>query len=510
MQNKNLNTDTSKLTFASNLDELNLDIDFLIENSCLIFHIDSEQLHFSTNNSDYFNLAQQLEFITNLSAKYYVLDAKHIDQEIDRLRQNRNLSLIKDKGTELAAIDFTQDFIADAPVVKFIDTILEMAIEDLASDIHFEPYELNFRIRFRLDGILKEVKKLPLTASDKIQSRLKIMAKLDISEQRLPQDGSIKINLKGADWDIRVNSLPTIYGEKIVLRILDKRQSQILIDDLGLLDKQKHIYLDALKKPQGMILITGPTGSGKTVTLYTGLGILNTDKRNITTAEDPVEIKLEGINQVNIQPKIGLDFSACLRTFLRQDPDVIMLGEIRDLETAEVAIKAAQTGHLLLSTLHTNSAPDTIGRLINIGIAKYNLADSLQLIGAQRLVRKLCDLCKQAYNLNDKQLETQGFISIENHLKKLLKTTNISQLKTYKAGEGCKNCNQGYRGRVGIFELLPIDETLKNLLLADANLVEINKYAKTLMDFNIYKAGLCKIAQGITSLEELKLSVLEK
>lgn len=510
MHNNNLNTHIKKPTFATNLNRLNLDIDFLIENSCLIFHIDSNHLHFSTNTSDYFNLAQQLEFITGLSARYFALDKKHIEEEIDLLRQNRNLSLIKDKSTELAEIDFTEDFLSDAPVVKFIDTILEMAIEDFASDIHFEPYEQNFRIRFRLDGILQEVKKLPLNASDKIQSRLKIMAKLDISEKRLPQDGSLKINLKGEVWDIRVNSLPTIYGEKIVLRILDKRQSQIGIDQLGMLDEQKAIYLQGLKKPQGMLLITGPTGSGKTVTLYTGLGILNTDKRNITTAEDPVEIKLEGINQVNIQPKIGLDFSACLRAFLRQDPDVIMLGEIRDLETAKVAIKAAQTGHLLLSTLHTNSAIESIGRLVNIGIAKYNLADSLQLIGAQRLVRKLCNFCKEAYHLTKKQLEIQGFTTIETYLKKILKTANLTQLSLYRAGEGCENCNQGYRGRIGIFELLPIDEKLKNLLLGDASLADINKQAKISLEFNLYKAGLCKVAQGITSLEELKLSVLEK
>lgn len=523
---KNLNnlgdiSNLNKATFAPNLEEQNIDIDFLIENTCLIFHINSEQLYFSTNRTDHFALAEQLEFLTGLKALYFKIDSNHINQEIERLSQNRNLSLLKEKDEEATELDLSADSVSDAPIVKYINTILNMAVSSFASDIHFEPYEQNFRIRFRLDGILQEKKNLPIKASEKILSRLKIMAKLDISEKRLPQDGAIKLNIGGEDWDIRVNTLPTIYGEKIVLRILDKRQSQIGIDDLGLLKEQKQIYLNSLSKPQGMILITGPTGSGKTVSLYTGLGLLNTSERNISTAEDPVEIKLDGINQVNIQPKIGLDFSECLRAFLRQDPDIIMVGEIRDLETAEIAVKAAQTGHLVLSTLHTNSAVDTIARLVNLGIEKYNLADSLQMIGAQRLVRKLCDFCKEEEKLSQLELERRGFFALEKAFKnsenflektsaKTLKSETLKNLKIYKAGAGCDKCNQGYKGRVGIFEILEVDEKLRELLLANANLSTIKTHAKSLIKLDLEKSGLHKVAQGITSLKELERSLLLK
>lgn len=510
-----------KATFAPNLEEQNIDIDFLIENTCLIFHINSEQLYFSTNRTDHFALAEQLEFLTGLKALYFKIDSNHINQEIERLSQNRNLSLLKEKDEEATELDLSADSVSDAPIVKYINTILNMAVSSFASDIHFEPYEQNFRIRFRLDGILQEKKNLPIKASEKILSRLKIMAKLDISEKRLPQDGAIKLNIGGEDWDIRVNTLPTIYGEKIVLRILDKRQSQIGIDDLGLLKEQKQIYLNSLSKPQGMILITGPTGSGKTVSLYTGLGLLNTSERNISTAEDPVEIKLDGINQVNIQPKIGLDFSECLRAFLRQDPDIIMVGEIRDLETAEIAVKAAQTGHLVLSTLHTNSAVDTIARLVNLGIEKYNLADSLQMIGAQRLVRKLCDFCKEEEKLSQLELERRGFFALEKAFKnsenflektsaKTLKSKTLKNLRIYKAGAGCDKCNQGYKGRVGIFEILEVDEKLRELLLANTNLSTIKTHAKSLIKLDLEKSGLHKVAQGITSLKELERSLLLK
>lgn len=511
IENKKNQKKLEKLKFAHNLDVLNLNKDFLIENFCVIFFIDKRTLHFTStieNSRELSELSAQLSFLTGLKAKYFPKKTQEIEELIEKFRQEKNLSILKDPKEDLLEIDLNESFLSDAPVVQFINTILEIGINSLASDIHFEPYETDFRIRLRLDGVLKEIKTMTLTTSEKIISRLKIMAKLDISEKRLPQDGNIKITIKDEDWDIRVNSLPTIYGEKIVLRILDKRQSQISIKNLGFLPDQEIAYLNALEKPQGMILITGPTGSGKTLSLYTGLGILNTEDKNITTAEDPVEIKLDGINQVMIQPKIGLDFSECLRAFLRQDPDVIMVGEIRDLETAEISIKAAQTGHLVLSTLHTNSAIDTIVRLINIGIAKYNLADSLVLVGAQRLIRKLCNFCKIKNELSEIQLRAEGFYEIEDYLKNLLQIENLSELQIYKASKGCDKCNQGYKGRTGIFEILSLDNKLKNLLLADADLAEVSAYAQTLIGMNLQKSGLCKVAQGQSSLEELRVAVM--
>ncbi len=380
----------------------------------------------------------------------------------------------------------------DAPIVKFVNKILLDAIRQRASDIHFEPYETLYRVRFRVDGMLIEVARPPFAMRHRIAARLKIMARLDISERRLPQDGAIKLKLsRTRSLDFRVNSLPTVYGEKLVLRILDPTAAQLGIEQLGFTDEQRALYEHTLKQPQGMILVTGPTGSGKTVSLYTGINILNKVERNICTAEDPVEIKVDGINQVNILPKIGLDFASALRAFLRQDPDVVMVGEIRDLETADIAVKAAQTGHLVLSTVHTNSAAETLTRLANMGVSSFNIASAVSLIIAQRLARKLCHHCKEPIEIPRKALQKEG-----------LNNEEINQATLYKA-VGCKHCTQGYKGRIGIYEVVPITESMRQLIMRDANSLEIDQQARREGYPSLHRSGLLKVMQGITSLEEI-------
>ncbi|XKH61403.1 type IV-A pilus assembly ATPase PilB [Halomonas sediminis] len=380
----------------------------------------------------------------------------------------------------------------DAPIVKFVNKVLLDAIRRGASDIHFEPYETYCRVRFRVDGILLEVARPPFGMRNRIAARLKIMARLDISERRLPQDGAIKLKLsRTRSLDFRVNSLPTVYGEKLVLRILDPAAAQLGIEQLGFSDAQRGYYETALKQPQGMILVTGPTGSGKTVSLYTGINILNQIERNICTAEDPVEIKVTGVNQVNVLPKIGLDFASALRAFLRQDPDVVMVGEIRDLETAEIAVKAAQTGHLVLSTVHTNSAAETLTRLANMGVSSFNIASAVSLIIAQRLARKLCKHCKEAVEIPHEALEKQGLTPEE-----------IATATIYKP-VGCKHCTQGYKGRVGIYEVVPITDSMRQLVMRDANSFEIDAQARQEGYPSLHRSGLLKVMQGITSLEEV-------
>lgn len=379
----------------------------------------------------------------------------------------------------------------ETPIVRFVNKVLLDAIRTGASDIHVEPYEKAYRVRFRTDGILHEVTRPPINIAGRIASRIKIMSQMDISEKRVPQDGRIKMKVsKSRAIDFRVNTLPTLWGEKIVLRILDPSSAQMGIDALGYEDTQKQLYLGALHQHQGLILVTGPTGSGKTVSLYTGLNILNTAERNISTAEDPVEINLEGINQVPVNAKIGLDFSAALRAFLRQDPDVVMVGEIRDLETAEIAIKAAQTGHMVLSTLHTNSAPETLTRLRNMGIPAFNLATSVSLIIAQRLARRLCLNCKESTEIPEKVLREEGFTDEQ-----------LDDLQLFKA-VGCDSCKEGYKGRVGIYEVVQINDAMSRIIMDDGNSIEIADQAQKEGFNNLRQSALSKVAQGLTSLEE--------
>ena len=395
-------------------------------------------------------------------------------------------------GEDSGAGDEEGDGLDETPIVRFVNKVLLDAIKQGASDIHFEPYEHNYRVRFRTDGVLREMVKPPRNLAPRLAARLKVMSQMDISERRVPQDGRIqmKISRKRA-IDFRVNTLPTLFGEKIVLRILDPTSAQLGIDALGYDADQKELYLKTLNQPQGMILVTGPTGSGKTVSLYTGLNILNTAERNISTAEDPVEINLEGINQVHVNPKVGLNFADALRSFLRQDPDVIMVGEIRDLETAEIAIKAAQTGHLVLSTLHTNSAAETITRLLNMGVPAFNVATSVDLIIAQRLARRLCPECSvPANDIPHDTLIKQGF------------TEEQLQDATIKKAVGCDNCNDGYKGRVGVYEVVPITPALSNLIMEEGNSLEIHRQAQAEGFRDLRTSALIKVAQGITSLEE--------
>ncbi len=381
----------------------------------------------------------------------------------------------------------------DAPIVKYINKVLVDAVRKGASDLHFEPYEKKYRIRFRIDGILYEIATPPVNLANRFSARLKVMARLDIAERRLPQDGRIKLRLaKNKSIDLRVSTLPTMWGEKVVLRILDSSAASLNIDMLGFDDKQKKLYLDTLAKPQGMILVTGPTGSGKTVSLYTGLNILNTSELNISTAEDPVEINLPGINQVQINPKAGLSFASALRSFLRQDPDVVMVGEIRDLETAEIAIKAAQTGHLVLSTLHTNSAAETLTRLLNMGVPAFNVASSVTLIMAQRLARRLCPHCKQPHHIPDNELLEMGYTQQE-----------ISEGITLYKPAGCDECSNGYKGRVGIYEMLPMSESIANLIMEGGNSLQIADMAIKEGMMTLYRSGLEKARMGITSLAEV-------
>ena len=380
----------------------------------------------------------------------------------------------------------------ETPIVRFINKVLVDAIKGGASDIHFEPYEKAYRVRFRTDGVLHEVAKPPMNLAGRMSARLKVMSQMDISERRLPQDGRIKMKLsKSRAIDFRVNTLPTLFGEKVVLRILDPSSAQMGIDALGYEPEQKDMYMQALVQPQGMILVTGPTGSGKTVSLYTGLNILNEPERNISTAEDPVEINLEGINQCHVNPKVGLTFAEALRSFLRQDPDVIMVGEIRDLETAEIAIKAAQTGHMVMSTLHTNSAAETITRLMNMGVPAFNVATSVSLIIAQRLARRLCTHCAEPADIPKETLLEEGFTEEDIADATLMKPV------------GCSKCSKGYKGRVGIYEVVRITDQISRIIMEGGNSIEISDMARSEGFNDLRRSAILKACQGLTSLEEV-------
>ncbi|MDH5611629.1 MAG: type IV-A pilus assembly ATPase PilB [Gammaproteobacteria bacterium] len=383
--------------------------------------------------------------------------------------------------------------IDDTPVVKFINKMLLDAIKKGASDLHFEPYEKRYRVRFRIDGMLREVASPPIGLSMKMAARLKVMSKMDTSEKRVPQDGRIKLKIsKNKAIDFRVNTCPTLFGEKVVMRILDPSSASLGIDMLGYEPDQKEHYMNALSNPYGMILVTGPTGSGKTVSLYTGLNILNKEDTNISTAEDPVEINLEGINQVNVNEKTGMTFEAALRAFLRQDPDIIMVGEIRDLATAEIAIKAAQTGHMVMSTLHTNDAPLTLARLVNMGVPPFNIAAAVNLIIAQRLGRRLCEKCKTVHDLPDSVLEEEGFTAEQIKAKPTL----------YKA-VGCDACDKGYKGRVGIYQVMPISEAIGKIIMDNGTALDVAEQAQKDGVNDLRQSAILKVISGVTSLEEI-------
>ena len=392
-----------------------------------------------------------------------------------------------------AADQVTRDDVDDAPVVRFVNKVLLDGIKRGASDIHFEPYEKAFRVRMRFDGVLKEIALPPVALSPKVVARLKVMSRLDIAERRVPQDGRIKMRLsKNRAIDFRVSTCPTLFGEKVVLRILDPSSAKLGIEALGYEDQQRHLYTHALSQPYGMILVTGPTGSGKTVSLYTGLNILNTEDRNISTAEDPAEINLEGINQVNVNPKVGLTFASALKAFLRQDPDVIMVGEIRDLETAEIAIKAAQTGHLVLSTVHTNDAPKTLTRLVDMGVKPYAIASTLSLVIAQRLARRLCGNCKEVVDIPREALLKEGFTEQQ-----------IDAGLTIYGPVGCSQCNSGYKGRVGVYQVMPVSEDIGRIIMEGGNAMQIAEQATVEGVWDLRRAGLQKVLDGVTGLEEI-------
>jgi type IV pilus assembly protein PilB len=396
-------------------------------------------------------------------------------------------------GDEDVQGDISSAEVDDAPVVRFVNKVMLDAIKRGASDIHFEPYEKHFRIRLRQDGVLTELARPPVALAMKIAARLKVMSRLDIAERRIPQDGRIKMRLsKNRAIDFRVNTCPTLFGEKVVCRLLDPSTALLGIDALGYEEEQKQLYLKNLMKPYGMILVTGPTGSGKTVSLYTGLNMLNTADRNISTAEDPAEINVPGINQVNVNPKVGLTFASALRAFLRQDPDIIMVGEIRDLETAEIAIKAAQTGHLVLSTLHTNDAPKTLSRLVDMGVKPYAIASSISLIIAQRLARKLCANCKEVVDVPAEALLKEGFTRAD-----------IESGITVFSAKGCPQCTNGYKGRLGIYQVMQVSETIGRIIMEGGNAMQIASQAKQEGVADLRMSGLKKVKDGITSLEEI-------
>ena len=445
----------------------------------------------------------QFQFHSGLNVEPVLTEALALTQSIDKALDTQMSSFAGLSDTSLDDLEFggaEDDFaldvdtsdVDDAPIVRFVNKVLLDAVHKGASDIHFEPYEDSYRVRIRVDGILEEIAKPPLNQGARVSTRLKVMARLDIAERRIPQDGRIKLKLsKNRSIDFRVSTCPIMFGEKIVLRILDSGNLKYGADTLGMEGFQKEQFLAAITKPHGMVLITGPTGSGKTVTLYSAISILNTNDRNISTAEDPAEIYLPGVNQVNINPKVGLTFASALRSFLRQDPDIIMVGEMRDTETAEIAMKAAQTGHMVLSTLHTNSAPQTLTRLVNMGVEPYNIVASVSLIIAQRLARQLCSHCKQPIDLPDEVLLRQGFTQQE-----------IGSFTVY-GPNGCSFCNAGYKDRIGIFEVLPLTEKIGKVIIQGGNSTDIEAQAKEEGIWSLRRSGLEKVKLGLTSIEEI-------
>ena len=446
----------------------------------------------------------EIKFHTNLAVEPILVDEDSIRRTLevwlqssdsldDSLEDADGLEALDVGGEDDGKAENVADGKDDTPIVKFVNKVLVDAIKKGASDIHFEPYETDYRVRLRIDGILKQSAKMPVKLNQRVTARLKVMAQLDIAEKRVPQDGRIKLNLsKTKQIDFRVSTLPTLFGEKVVLRILDASAAKLGIDKLGYEPDQQALFLEAIHKPYGMVLVTGPTGSGKTVSLYTALGILNDETRNISTAEDPVEIRLPGVNQVQQNNKRGMTFAAALRSFLRQDPDIIMVGEIRDLETAEIAIKAAQTGHMVLSTLHTNDAPQTIARLMNMGIAPYNITSSVTLVIAQRLARRLCPKCKKRVDLPEHTLLAEGFTEDQVRVG----------IELYEA-VGCDDCTNGYKGRVGVYQVMPMSEAIQEIILQGGNAMQIAEVAQKAGVSDLRQSALEKARQGLTSLAEI-------
>lgn len=464
-----------------------------------------DRLYIAISDPTNINALNVFKFNTGINTQGILVEENKLTAIIEKITREQEQVVLGDlSDTDLDELSITTDELSkqseevskddDAPIVRFINKILLDAINTKVSDIHFEPYEKIYRVRYRRDGILYEVAKPPINLSQRISSRLKVMSQLDISERRIPQDGHFKMNIsKTHHIEFRISTCPVSCGEKVVLRILDPTNATLGIDALGYDDKQKHLFLNAIKKPQGMVLVTGPTGSGKTVSLYTALNILNTDECNISTVEDPVELNVLGVNQVNVNNKAGLTFSTALRSFLRQDPDIIMVGEIRDLETAEIAVKAAQTGHLVLSTLHTNSAPETLTRLCNMGVPPYNIATSVSLIVAQRLARRLCKLCKIQENIPEETLFTIGF-----------KREDLKDLIVYGPSiKGCDECKNGYSGRVGLYEVLPITDKIGRIIMKGGNAIDILDAAREEGMITLRESGLNKVKAGLTSLEEI-------
>jgi len=503
------------------LDAVDLDLDIvkLVEEKLLTKHRilpllqRGKRLYVAVCDPTNLQALDDVKFQTTLRIEPVVVEQDKLDARVARAIEqvDTSMSSLDDGGDfdlenlEVSAADeevgeavTTQD-IDDAPIVRFVNKVMLDAIKRGASDIHFEPYEKHFRIRLRQDGVLTEIARPPVALSMKVAARLKVMARLDIAERRIPQDGRIKMKLsKNRSIDFRVNTCPTLFGEKVVCRLLDPSSAQLGIDALGYEENQKKIYLENLAKPYGMILVTGPTGSGKTVSLYTGLNILNTADRNISTAEDPAEIMVPGINQVNVNPKVGLTFAAALRAFLRQDPDIIMVGEIRDLETAEIAIKAAQTGHLVLSTLHTNDAPKTLTRLVDMGVKPYAIASSVSLIIAQRLARKLCANCKEPVDIPPEALLKEGFTRAD-----------IESGVTIFTAKGCTQCTGGYKGRVGIYQVMPCSEQIGRIIMEGGNAIQIAEEAKKEGVVDLRTSALKKVKDGVTSLEEINRVTIE-
>ncbi|MEN9903513.1 MAG: type secretory pathway, ATPase PulE/Tfp pilus assembly pathway, ATPase PilB [Pseudomonadota bacterium] len=495
------------------IDPQNLPRDLLDSRTCLQFRLlplgrRGNRLCIATADPTDQQAAEKVKFSTQLGIDWVIAEFDKLGRLVEASAASATETIEQIIGSDFkldaSRIELTgaegtskmEQDIEDAPIVRFLHKMLLDAYGKRASDLHFEPYEHSYRVRFRIDGELHEIASPPVAIRDKLASRIKVISKLDISEKRVPQDGRMKLKV-GPDKviDFRVSTLPTLFGEKIVIRILDPSSAQLGIDALGYEPEDRKMLLEAIARPYGMVLVTGPTGSGKTVSLYTCLNILNQPGVNISTAEDPSEINLPGVNQVNVNEKAGLTFAAALRAFLRQDPDIIMVGEIRDLETADIAIKAAQTGHLVLSTLHTNDAPSTLSRLLNMGVAPFNIASSINLITAQRLVRKLCPSCKAQIDLPRQALLDAGFRQEELD----------GSWKPYHA-VGCKDCGNGYRGRTGIYQLMPISEAMQTIILANGSALEIGQQARREGVPTLREAGLRKVKQGITSLEEVLAS----
>jgi type IV pilus assembly protein PilB len=446
---------------------------------------------------------ERIKFATQLTPEWVIVEHDKLTKILENTGASATETLesmtsgdfefdVTDEVSPQEAPETASTEVEDAPVVRFLQKMLIDAINARASDLHFEPYEYHYRVRFRIDGELREITQPPIAIKDKLASRIKVISRLDIAEKRVPQDGRMKLKFGSKAIDFRVSTLPTLFGEKIVIRILDPSSAKLGIDALGYEKAEKDRLMAAIQRPYGMILVTGPTGSGKTVSLYTCLNILNQPGVNISTVEDPAEINLPGINQVNVNDKAGLTFAAALKSFLRQDPDVIMVGEIRDLETADIAIKAAQTGHMVMSTLHTNDAPTTLTRLMNMGVAPFNIASSVLLITAQRLARKLCEGCKQPAEYPLEAMLRAGFAESDVD----------GSWKPYRA-VGCSSCSNGYRGRVGIYQVMPISEEIQRIILSEGTALDIATQAQREGVRDLRQSGLIKVRAGVTTLEEV-------